>query len=474
MAMLQPQVANKRIPINAFPPEVRQALAQTWDKENGGFVTIGELCAGYNGANSARNARQGRQIAAMGKARPTGGAPASAQKYAGAYTEMPGDFAALDSIGMAEGQSIWDRMAAIIRSRRLDMRILLDAHDRRNAGVVDVDTFRRALCYAFGNNWIELAITSAEFDHIIKPYMTRNPNNPGEPEGFVFWQKFATDLQTLADRRTHSDNFMARLSKVEAKERVAANLQKTYGISEYDLKKAFRLIKELLMLKAGSSSHLVTVAFRNMDRDHTGKIGAAEIKKYLAVAQRGNESIDPRVMDCIVDLCDGDGDGEVDYVELSKMILCDDIMELLALVPDKSLKSKSKEAESQVIGFRKVTAKELQQAQQAIKTKLLTKYPNITTALRKIDTKGDGYLSREEVKEMLRFNELLKRIDYYTGALHGSITEACADTLCDYVDKDRDGKLNYNEFARVLTADNILMIPAPKNPAARFGSGKFS
>jgi len=167
-------------------------------------------------------------------------------------------------------------------------------------------------------------------------------------------------------------------------------------------------------------------------------------------------------------------DGEVDYVELSKMILCDDIMELLALVPDKSLKSKSKEAESQVIGFRKVTAKELQQAQQAIKTKLLTKYPNITTALRKIDTKGDGYLSREEVKEMLRFNELLKRIDYYTGALHGSITEACADTLCDYVDKDRDGKLNYNEFARVLTADNILMIPAPKNPAARFGSGKFS
>merc|ERR1711998_458802 len=139
-------------------------------------------------------------------------------------------------------------------------------------------TFRRALCYAFGNNWIELQMTSGEFDSIIKPYLTRNPNNPGEPEGFVFWQKFATDLQTLADRRTRSDNFMARLSKVEAKERVAAHLLKTYGIGEYDLKKAFRLIKELLMLKAGSSSHLVTVAFRNMDHDKTGKIGAAEIK----------------------------------------------------------------------------------------------------------------------------------------------------------------------------------------------------
>ena len=46
-----------------------------------------------------------------------------------------------------------------------------------------------------------------------------------------------------------------------------------------------------------------------------------------------------RVVDCIVDLCDADGDGEVDYNEVANMILCDDIIELLALVPDKSIKS---------------------------------------------------------------------------------------------------------------------------------------
>ena len=63
------------------------------------------------------------------------------------------------------------------------------------------------------------------------PYLTRNPNKPGEPNGFVFWQKFATDLQTLADRRTHSDDFMARLVKIEAKERVAAKCAQQHALS---------------------------------------------------------------------------------------------------------------------------------------------------------------------------------------------------------------------------------------------------
>ena len=44
----------------------------------------------------------------------------------------------------------------------------------------------------------------------------------------------------------------------------------------------------------------------------------------------------------------------------------------------------------------------------------------------------------------------------------------------DYVDKNGDGKIDYREFQRVLTAEDILHIPPPKNPAARWGQGKFS
>ena len=105
---------------------------------------------------------------------------------------MPGDVADLDTIGMAEGESIWNRMAAIIRARSLDVRILMDAHDRRNYGFVDIPTFRRSLCYAFGNQWIDLAMTSAELKEICAPYLSRKPNAAGEPEAFVLWQKFTT------------------------------------------------------------------------------------------------------------------------------------------------------------------------------------------------------------------------------------------------------------------------------------------
>ena len=476
-----------KVPLAAMPPDVRAALAKSWDKEGKGYVTVGELTAGAHGELSARNARQARQISNMNSIQPTGapsafagaasmptGSTGRGTQGSGQYTEMPGDFALLDSVGLAEGQGIWERMAALIRRQRLDVRILLDAHDRKNQGKVDMDTFRRALCYAFGNVWIELAMTSAEFNQITKPYLTRTPNNPGEPEGFVAWQKFATDLQTLADKRTHSDTFMQQLTKVEARERVEADLMKNYGVTVYELKKTFRDLKNVLMLKAGSSSHLVTAAFRNMDRDHTGKIGSAEIKKYLDTAQRGNEKISAKVMDCIVDLCDNDGDGEVDYNELSHMILCDDIIELLALVPDKTKKCGQQMKDSQIIGWRNVTAKELQEAQKAIKERMMIKYKDIHTGLRKIDTKGDGILSRDEIKAMLQTLELLKHVNYHTGAVHGSITPACADTLIDYVDKNGDGKISYQEFHRVLTAENILVIPPPRNPAARFGSGKFA
>jgi len=318
-------------------------------------------------------------------------------------------------------------------------------------------------------------MTSVEFDQITKPYLTRNPNNPGEPEGFVFWQKFSTDLQTLADRRTHSDNFMARLSKVEAKERVVADLMKNYGVTEYELKKTFRDLKDVLMLRAGSSSHLVTVAFRNMDRDKTGKIGAAEIKKYLDQAQRGNETISAKVMDCIVDLCDSDGDGEIDYGEMSKMILCDDIIELLALVPDKTLKNKAQNTKNTTVGKRNVKIGELQAGQQSIKRVLMNKYGTVQKALRAMDTKGDGTLSRDEIKQMMQRHQLLKHVDYYTGAIHGELTEACLDTLIDYVDVDRDGRINYQEFTRVLVAEDIMHIPPPRsgvNTSQLWGDGR--
>ena len=91
-----------------------------------------------------------------------------------------------------------------------------------------------------------------------------------------------------------------------------------------------------------------------------------------------------------------------------------------------------------------------------------------------IDAQGDGSLTRDEIKTFLEKNHLLKHIDYHTGAMHGELTQAAADTLMDFVDVNGDGKLNYQEFTRVLVAEDIMHIPAPKsiNTSTLWGDGR--
>ena len=80
--------------------------------------------------------------------------------------DLPGDNVNLDNEGLGEGMHPYIRMGIIVRARRLDLRILMDAHDLHNRGFVDKNTFQRSLAYAFGNQWNELQLTTAEFDEV--------------------------------------------------------------------------------------------------------------------------------------------------------------------------------------------------------------------------------------------------------------------------------------------------------------------
>ena len=87
----------------------------------------------------------------------------------------------------------------------------------------------RSLCYAFGNQWIDLAMSSKEFDEIVQPYLTRRPERPGEPEACVMWQRFANDVQALADTGKRTKNFLDRLEKVERDEKMRRTLADLYA-----------------------------------------------------------------------------------------------------------------------------------------------------------------------------------------------------------------------------------------------------
>lgn len=91
-----------------------------------------------------------------------------------------------------------------------------------------------------------------------------------------------------------------------------------------------------------------------------------------------------------------------------------------------------------------VTAADLRMAQKFLRDRIETKYKRITDAFKAHDTTRDGQLERDEVKEML----------YNFNCAH--ISEPVIDTLIDFVDFDGDGQVKYSEFARVLTADDVM------------------
>ena len=80
------------------------------------------------------------------------------------------------------------------------------------------------------------------------------------------------------------------------------------------------------------------------------------------------------------------------------------------------------------------------------------KYDTVREALKDLDASYDGILSREEIKQYLKDNYILKYTDFYTGQVRGKIDEATVDTIMDAVDKNNDGKIHYDEFSSEVMA----------------------
>ena len=80
----------------------------------------------------------------------------------------------------------------------------------------------------------------------------------------------------------------------------------------------------------------------------------------------------------------------------------------------------------------------------ALHLQFTEKYSRITDAFKFIDADRTGYLERAEVKRLLvEFNV-------------PDIKDEAIETLIDFADYDGDGVINYAEFARVLTAEDVM------------------
>ena len=230
--------------------------------------------------------------------------PASnAQMQIISHTEMtlPGDVL---GPGADAESPVYDRMARIVRSRNLDVLVLIDDFLKRpafskmptrNRAFVDLPTFRRALCYAFGEQWMRLGMTSAEFGSIASKYVRREAAHGsqatdvqgfGQPEALVMWQAFARDLMRFVNGESDpwsaetndaaaSRTFLDEFKKVAAAP--AASPIGTRGAAAGQVRDAKRLIAERLMTKHAT----VQDALKDLDQARDGVISRREIKDML-------------------------------------------------------------------------------------------------------------------------------------------------------------------------------------------------
>jgi len=313
---------------------------------------------------------------------------------------MPGDV-----LGpLPESYSAYDRMAKLVRSRNLDLLNLMDDFLKRprgsrmpvrNRAFLDVSPFRRALCYAFGDQWTGLAITSAEFEAIWKKYERSDVSlseaekidraraltgaggsgyqgggrpgaGMGQPEALILWQAFAQDVQRLADgdRRTDAEKLL--------------------------------LEAELALMAKSEAAEAAAIAAHDADDNKGDAKARLRAKQEAAAAQDA--------------------------------------------VP---------------IGNRGATIGEVKAAKKVIAETLTGaggKYDTVREALRDIDNDGNGILQRDEVKLLLNEHYLMKYVDFYTGMTRGVLDEHVIDTLLDLIDKDGNGEIMADEFASEVLA----------------------
>jgi len=282
--------------------------------------------------------------------------------------DMPGDVPQLTSVGLAEGQSIWDRMAAYIRIRNLDMRLLLDGLDKWQRGFYPVTTFRRALGGAFGRQWLELGMTKQEFDEICHPYLTRKPAGPGEPEAYVMWQMFANDIMKYAGDINENEKWFSRTAKTvkQRHQESAAAPTISYAARQQALAESFAdqigfdeddrpaggftasggyvpgaghvsvllifdqmdMIESAAALAAKTEDKISVMfrtmheAFQNVDKDRSGMISKEELLDALKL---WNVPIDPRAVQALVKKMDEDGNGMISYQEFVDLLARDTV-----------------------------------------------------------------------------------------------------------------------------------------------------
>lgn len=181
-------------------------------------------------------------------------------------------------------------------------------------------------------------------------------------------------------------------------------------------------------------------AFAFFDKDNSGALSRAEVKRIM---YSWNAPLSDAELADLFSLCDKNGDGQIDYNEFCGLVAQDaDMTNTRELVKNPTLRKGVRESD-------------LRKAQHLVKEHITNKYKKLSSAFKFIDRDRTGTITRDELKQALADLNLTQ------------IRPDVIETLIDFIDIDPSSDIEYREFARVLSADDIMaMSPFSIGPAA--------
>eukprot|EP00698_Gefionella_okellyi_P008576 TRINITY_DN212_c1_g1_i1.p1 TRINITY_DN212_c1_g1~~TRINITY_DN212_c1_g1_i1.p1 ORF type:complete len:1273 (+),score=360.04 TRINITY_DN212_c1_g1_i1:159-3977(+) len=193
------------------------------------------------------------------------------------------------------------------------------------------------------------------------------------------------------------------------------------SLSQKQLREDRKIIDKIRDKVVGKSKRFAKV-FRSFDDNHDGVVSYDEFRNGL---QHLGAPLSDTEFEKLLKRCDPDGTGEIDYDSFAAVILPSDFGAQRAVRSGRR--------------GRKATAeyKHNSATLQAIQDKLAAKSEHLAKVFRQFDMDHDGTVSHAELREGLK-------------QLNFELNDQDFEALVNVVDADRNGYVDYNEFARSL------------------------
>jgi len=223
------------------------------------------------------------------------------------------------------------------------------------------------------------------------------------------------------------------------------------GVTAEDLVMAHSTVRERLLNKHDT----IHKAFKNMDMDGSGFINRSEFEGAL---KNLNVQLKKPVLDSLLDIIDveddddGGDDHDIGFREFARVMTAADLFKMKALAPrptSTTVDVREKARRDALQHLRPgVMQEELRKLHEQVRSRITAKYGkhSFSSAFKWIDADRTGSITREEFKEALKQLNL------------AGVREPILDTLCDFIDQDHSGSFGYSEFARVLSADDVMQM----------------